>query len=131
GGRKPCRSGADDDQIVELRWIESHLESGAATDFRERRVGEVMAVTREHDRCRRRGDTKLPEQGLGLLIRLEIDPCEWDRVPSRKIAEAVRIRRESRTDDFEALEPLAQKERAPREKGLEHDFAEVRQRVHR
>ncbi len=59
-----------------------------------RRIREIAAFTADHHRRRRGRHPELPEQRLGLLVGLQIEPGERDRVATRKIPEAVRVRRE-------------------------------------
>jgi hypothetical protein len=56
---------------------------------------------------------------------------ERDGVAGGEVAEPMRLRREARADDPEALEALVQQQVPPHEKGLDDGLAEIGELVHR
>ena len=66
-----------------------------------------------------------------MLIGVEIDEVERDRVARREVTKAVRVGREARTDDLRALETPAQEQRTAGKKRLAERFAELGDFVHR
>ena len=60
-----------------------------------------------------------------MLIGVEIDEPERDGVARGEVAQAVRVRREARSDDLRALESLADEQRATHQERLHDHFAEL------
>ena len=65
-----------------------------------------------------------------MRVALQVDPRERNRVAGREVAQAMRIGREARSDDFQPFEAVAQQQRTAHEERLEDDLTELRRLVH-
>ncbi len=88
-----------------------------------------MPVPPDYDGRGGGGHVELAEQRVGLLVGLEVDPAERDRVPDREIPQAVRVRAEPRAEDLDDGKAPAQQQLAPHQKRLDDGLAQVGQLI--
>ena len=125
GRGKPRRAGADDDEIVQFGGVEGDVEARALGEIFDGGAPQKAAFAADDDGRLRGGNSELTKQLLGLRVALHVDPCERNRIPGREVAQSMRIDGEARSDDLQALEAVAQQQRAAQEEGLEDDFTEL------
>jgi hypothetical protein len=116
---------------VQFGRIEDDVETGTPGEILDGWAPEKAAFATDDDGRFRGGNSELTKQLLGVRVAFHVDPRERNRIPGREVSQAMRIDRETRSDDLQAFVAVAQQQRAAHEEGLEDDLTELRPLVDR
>jgi hypothetical protein len=124
-GREAGRSRADDHHVAYRAEIDRDVEPEAVGDFFIRWIAEYNLAAAHHDRNVRRRDPERVEQGLYVLLRIEIDVHERMSVPRQKLSQAQRSGAVGRTEQHGIAVAASDELDAAQNERAHHDLADL------
>ncbi len=122
-GREPGGPRTHDDDVAQGRRPARRAESNRASELGIARVAQDLTAARDHDRRLVWLNGKAAEQGLRLVVLLEVDPLMGQAVAGQELAQAPGLGRKPRADQ---LDPRADadQDRTPGHECAQNHIAE-------